>query len=267
MLRKNIKIYSQNAGSQGAKRLARALGVKRLKHHDSQVNVAGMAIINWGSTQLHTEHGATYFNSPEVVASVVNKLEFFQLVSETDDTIHGTNEPNPRIPEWTTSSERVRHDLEAHPDRKWLARTILNGHSGAGIRVVTNPLDIPPAPCYTRYIGKKNEYRVHFVGSPEPIFTQRKALRSDYHPQPNWLIRSHDNGFKFVHGPSLGTVPGDVVVEARRAFVLSGLDFGAVDVIWTGKKAYVLEINTAPGMEGTTVEKYAEAFRTLLEIA
>ena len=41
-----------------------------------------------------------------------------------------------------------------------------------------------------------------------------------------------------------------------------GLDFGAVDVIWNEheSKAYVLEINTAPGLEGSTVEDYKEFF-------
>ena len=47
--------------------------------------------------------------------------------------------------------------------------------------------------------------------------------------------------------------------------MLSGLTFGAIDVIWNEhqQKAFVLEINTAPGIEGTTVEKYAAKFRNL----
>jgi D-alanine-D-alanine ligase-like ATP-grasp enzyme len=41
------------------------------------------------------------------------------------------------------------------------------------------------------------------------------------------------------------------------------LDFGAVDVIWNEKedKYYVLEVNTACGLEGTTLDKYVEQFR------
>ena len=40
------------------------------------------------------------------------------------------------------------------------------------------------------------------------------------------------------------------------------LQFGAVDIIWNEKenKCYVLEINTAPGLVGTTLTKYTEAF-------
>jgi glutathione synthase/RimK-type ligase-like ATP-grasp enzyme len=42
-----------------------------------------------------------------------------------------------------------------------------------------------------------------------------------------------------------------------------GLDFGGVDVIWNERRqmAYVLEVNTACGLEGQTVNDYAEAFR------
>jgi glutathione synthase/RimK-type ligase-like ATP-grasp enzyme len=42
----------------------------------------------------------------------------------------------------------------------------------------------------------------------------------------------------------------------------SGLDFGAVDVIWNERqqRAYVLEINSAPGLEGTTIDDYVRYF-------
>ena len=45
-----------------------------------------------------------------------------------------------------------------------------------------------------------------------------------------------------------------------------GLDFGAVDVIYNGhsNRAYVLEINTAPGLTGTTLDNYAAALRNLI---
>jgi D-alanine-D-alanine ligase-like ATP-grasp enzyme len=45
------------------------------------------------------------------------------------------------------------------------------------------------------------------------------------------------------------------------------LDFGAVDIIYNAKRneCYVLEVNTAPGLEGTTVEKYATKFASELK--
>ena len=45
------------------------------------------------------------------------------------------------------------------------------------------------------------------------------------------------------------------------------LDFGAVDIIWNKRhdRYYTLEVNTAPGLEGTTLERYSNAIRRLCE--
>jgi len=47
----------------------------------------------------------------------------------------------------------------------------------------------------------------------------------------------------------------DLALQACQAL---GLNSGAVDIIWNEKenKCYVLEVNTAPGIEGTTCKKY-----------
>ena len=54
--------------------------------------------------------------------------------------------------------------------------------------------------------------------------------------------------------------------EATAAVEALCLDFGAVDVVWnaTKNKAFVLEVNTAPGVEGTTLEEYKEYFENVL---
>jgi D-alanine-D-alanine ligase-like ATP-grasp enzyme len=48
-----------------------------------------------------------------------------------------------------------------------------------------------------------------------------------------------------------------------------GLDFGAADVLFNARRnqAYVLEVNTAPGLEGQTVNDYAEAFKEMIRDA
>lgn len=50
--------------------------------------------------------------------------------------------------------------------------------------------------------------------------------------------------------------------QSKLAVKACGLDFGAVDIIWNNhyQKAYVLEINTAPGLEGSSVDNYRKAF-------
>jgi hypothetical protein len=44
------------------------------------------------------------------------------------------------------------------------------------------------------------------------------------------------------------------------------LDFGAVDVGWNEHhgEATIYEVNTAPGLEGTTLEKYYEGMAQIL---
>jgi D-alanine-D-alanine ligase-like ATP-grasp enzyme len=61
--------------------------------------------------------------------------------------------------------------------------------------------------------------------------------------------------------------PVDIVDNAALGAVSAlGLDFGAVDVKCNrqGTRAAVLEVNTAPGLQGTTLRKYAEALMGLV---
>jgi len=57
-----------------------------------------------------------------------------------------------------------------------------------------------------------------------------------------------------------------VVEQASLAIAALGLDFGAVDIIWNNhyQLATVLEVNTAPGLEGQTITDYANYFRGLI---
>jgi hypothetical protein len=54
-----------------------------------------------------------------------------------------------------------------------------------------------------------------------------------------------------------------VKLEALRAVLALNLDFGAVDVIYNQHRdrAYVLEVNTAPGIAEYTTNVYAEHLR------
>ena len=120
---------------------------------------------------------------------------------------------------------------------------------------------------YVKYIPKKSEWRVH-VFRGEVVDVQRKARRREVPDDKiNWLIRNHDNGFVFARGEERGEIANGVEEQALAAVAASGLDFGAVDVIYNEARdmAYVLEINTAPGIEGSTLDGYVERFNTLRE--
>ena len=51
---------------------------------------------------------------------------------------------------------------------------------------------------------------------------------------------------------------------AIKAVETLGLDFGAVDVLFYNEKPYILEVNTAPGIEGSTLTNYANTFLSFM---
>lgn len=147
-----------------------------------------------------------------------------------------------------------------------VCRTKLNGHSGAGIIVAAREEDVVDAPLYTQYIKKKYEYRVH-VAFGEVIDIQAKRKRTEFEGEVDYAIRNHERGWVYCRENIVE--PTGLREQAIQAILTLGLDFGAVDIIYNEhqNKCYVLEVNTAPGLEGTTVEKYTNAFAEFLNRA
>lgn len=243
-------LYAYKNGSQGARAVAQGLGIRRIRHEGSRFTGRSRpTVINWGANQLpEWRANCNIINAPEAVLSVADKLRFFRRVHEAG--------MDRRVPPWTDSREEAQRWVQ--DGRTVVARTVLRGHSGVGIRIISGDQLVPDAPLYVQYIKKIAEYRVHIVRGAI-IDVQRKARRHDV-AEPNWQVRSHQNGFVFVREEA--RPPGSVLDAARDVFGCFDLDFGAIDVIWNGKeeRAYVLEINTAPGLEGTTVQRYVDAF-------
>ena len=178
------------------------------------------------------------------------------------------NEENPRIPEWTQNPEEAKGWLDN--GKTVVARTKLTGHSGEGI-VLVDPENsellngLPPTTLLVKYVPKKDEYRIHFSNRGD--FDIQKKLysrqsRDSVYPK----IRSHRNGFIYSRN-DMGAVPDDVYKQAELARKRSGLDFGAIDVMYNRLRgqATVLEINTSPGLEGTTLQNYITEMEKLVE--
>lgn len=250
-----MKIYAYNNGSKSAKALAEALNTKLLKHEGKPIRFKG-PLINWGNSKdilRHVECGGC-LNPPNAVRNAVNKLQAFKLMKE------GVS-----IPPWTEDHGEAVNWLNM--GLTVVVRHKLNGHSAEGLEIV-NPNeagehdDLPKAPLYTKYIKKNAEYRVH-VFKDNVFFVQRKARKLDVpDDQVNWQVRNLKGGFIYANVDV--KVSEKVEKEAKAAIMALGLDFGAVDIIETKKgDVYVLEVNTACGLEGTTLEKYAEQFKAL----
>ena len=94
------------------------------------------------------------------------------------------------------------------------------------------------------------------------ISEQQKVAKKGQEPL-DWKIRSHKNGF--IYQRQGIDVPMACRGAALACLAKTGLDFGAVDVIFTKEgKAYVLEVNSAPGLSGTTIEDYKKFFQEII---
>lgn len=258
-VRKNVvRLYSWNLGN-SSKELSRSLGVLRIKHNGSRfIARPNDVIINWGSSTLPAAlmRSQRVLNKPGLVASCTNKLSFFNKLVE--------GFPNGTVvPMYWTSKALAQAWLNEKVSRRVVVRAILNGHSGRGITIVQSGQTLPDAPLYVAYIPKQEEYRVHVLLG-QVIFVQRKARRHDVpDDRVNWQVRNLDGGFIYQNQ---GVNPPQCVLDVvLRAHPMTGLDFGAYDVVLTqSQQAYVLEVNTAPGLTGTTLTKYTEGFQHAL---
>lgn len=246
-------IYPYKPGSKSARNLARALGAKRIKHQGSKFKPGpNKTVINWGSANYPGELDlCRVLNNRHEVASATNKLEAFRIFEEQ----------GVRTPEWTERILEATH--WSGEGETILARTKLRGHSGDGIIVIEpeGQQFMPKAPLYVKYKKAKSEWRVH-VGGEQWIQIDRK-VKDPEREVKDWKVRSHQNGFIYQRNNEF--VPQDVIEQAHLAIHALGLDFGAVDVLWNEheEKAYVLEVNCAPGLVGQTLQNYVKYFTNL----
>lgn len=253
-----IKVLPYRQGSRSARLLAQTLGGRVLRLEGSRWRPRRAdLVINWGNTDTTRNVGpARLLQQAASIHSVSNKRRFFELCSA-----NGVEES---VPEYWTDRNAIPDDAFARGGV--VCRTVLAGHSGEGIVIALSRDELVPAQLYTKYIKKSQEYRIHLGRwldqSITTISIQRKARSRDVEDEAvNWQVRNHQNGFIYVRGDA--NPPACAMDVARAVFAASDLDFGAVDVIYNERndRAYVLEINTAPGLEGQTVEDYADFFR------
>jgi glutathione synthase/RimK-type ligase-like ATP-grasp enzyme len=211
-------------------------------------------IVNWGSSKVPVwdDGQIEIINRPESVEIAKDKINSFIMLSA-----HGVS-----IPEYTLSPEEAKQWVSE--GKTVLARTKIDGHSGEGMVVIQSEDDFVSAPLYTAYKKKRNEYRVHvFKGEVIDVAEKRREAARDRNDFEN-LIRSHKNGWVFCREDiNITDELKQIAIDAVNALTL---DFGAVDIIYNAKdnKYYVLEVNTAPALAGTTLDSYVTAINKLL---
>lgn len=198
-------------------------------------------VVNWGTTHEPLVKAAKVINSPLAVSLCINKYHTFAALAGKDI---------PTVP-WTTNKAVAQE--WADKGRTVVVRETLTGHSGAGILIIEPGQPIPDAPLYTQYVFKEKEFRIH--ATQTEVFDTRRKIRDPKVEPTDWKIRSAKNGFIFAAKNVDPSADRDqLAIDAVKAL---GLDFGAVDIVEDKHgKLFVLEVNTAPGLEGQTIKKY-----------
>jgi len=141
------------------------------------------------------------------------------------------------------------HSLTKKAD--WLARRFHHREANDLLAGLTH------GDYYVEYVETRHEHRIH-VFNGESIRVAMKVPRID-NPHPKF--RSWQAGWRFGVNPEytrmLPPKARDYAVQAVKAL---GYEFGAVDIATTNAgKAIVWEVNSGPGIEGSTVDCYAKA--------
>ena len=245
-----MKLLPYKMASKSSKDLASSLGILRLKKENSRYRYRdGDVVINWGG---NTPLPYPTVNDPTACRVASDKVAAFGCLDSAEVS----------IPNYTGLRSQAEGWIE--DGHKVVCRTLTRANSGRGIVMASTIEELVAAPLYVKYVKKQQEYRVHVAGG-NVIDTQRKMRSRDVpDDQVDWQVRNLAGGFIF----------GREGVEAdflRDALAISsvtalGLDFGAVDIIYNERSGqyYVLEVNTAPGLQGTTLAKYTEYFNSLL---
>jgi len=183
---------------------------------------------------------------------------FFKLNAGTDKLtqLNRFNEHGVNCPEFTrdhaTAAGWIRGGSSV------MCRTLLRASEGRGIVVAETEEQLVNAPLYTRYVPKKQEFRVHVLNG-QVIDVQMKKKRRGFEDERNTKIRNLANGYVFCRNGI--REPDNLRELACKATRSLGYTLGAVDIAYNVKRdqLVVLEVNANPGMQGQTLENYANA--------
>lgn len=262
-----LKLYPYMMASESARDLSNLLNVKRVRDTGRYIPKRGDIIVGWGNGTVPSwmnraqNLGVRILNNPSAVSNASNKLRTFQILHRTGVS----------IPEFTTQVSVA--ELWLRDGETVIERHKLQGKSGEGIRVVNlaGPQDpddnvesvLRSAPLYTQYIPKTAEFRVHVFNGQVIDYVQKKKINTASRDENfNEYISSTEHGWIFARQDIL-EIP-KIKKVAIQAVSALGLDFGAVDIIYNRGNSYVLEVNTSPGLAGTTLVNYGNALRRLM---
>jgi glutathione synthase/RimK-type ligase-like ATP-grasp enzyme len=256
----SMKIFMKGykKGSKGFKALLGGLrlagfNAKGIRHKNSKyVYADDHCVINWGDSKCPVY--PNMLNHPGAIAKASNKALASRVFSQ-----HNVPQPVTLYNRQDAIEYMYKHGGIMY------CRTIVNGSQGKGIVIAHSAQQLVDARMYTAGItGPRAEYRVH-VFNEDVIYVQQKKRRNGYKENENFNddVRNLDGGWVFAVQDV--ECPDKVIDAAVAAVTALNLDFGGVDIVEDAEgNAYVLEVNTACGLQGTTVDKYVTAIKDCL---
>jgi glutathione synthase/RimK-type ligase-like ATP-grasp enzyme len=139
------------------------------------------------------------------------------------------------------------------------ARLLTRASEGKGIVVIESEQNMVSAPVYTKYVPKKREFRVHvFKDRVVHVLEKKKRTGSEV---SSTKVRNLANGWVFCS--EIEQVPEGLKELALLARKVTSSDFVGVDIGYNEKKnlLFVIECNSAPGIEGSNVQRYVEKIK------
>lgn len=233
-------------------------------------------LINWGVSNipwlnkyfLHWNQtkgdNLKILNNPVMLHNAIDKKRTLTLLSSNGVP----------VPSFTFDQDQAEQWFEEKENAIVFCRTKTNSFQGKGIVIARSKSELVPAPLYTLRVPKKWEYRVHAFHDKIVCIQQKKRLSPEKLAErgieeSDGLIRSWDNGYIFskelAHQMDSQVIQ-DLTRYSIEAVRCLGLDFGAVDLMVTNKgNVRVLEVNTSPGIEGSTVNSYVAIFQEFID--
>lgn len=267
-------MYLWHMGEAGGRQVKEKLGIQAILHQNSRFQGdPSKIVINWGSSNPPFEVlKCRVINPPNAVHRSVNKRIWFRYLNGKVNHVPFTEDANVALT-WLLEGYKV------------VCRDRLEGREGAGIRIIDatalnltvrtdsqspwgwvanlisgrvrpNLRPLEGVRLFTKFVPSEREYRVHVVDG-QAICVHRKVSGTDE------TIRNTSNGWHFRRVTSY---PSQLIQPAIDTVRELGLDFAAVDMLWDGNQAWVLETNTSPGIDGMTqtVLDYANALGALV---
>ena len=245
-------------GFKSSQKLANVLGARRIKLHESRYrHRSNFRVVNWGRSDVAFP---VALNQPEAVAKAINKRSTWDiLASRGIPTVCHTIDPTV-AQGWLDSGVSVYR------------RETLTAFGGRGLSCIRRGGSLPlplfsetggvftPDITYTKRFPTRREFRVLVVGNEVALVSEKKKRRGS---NPDPMIRSHE-GYVFCRH-DLEPYPSRICDDSIAAIQALGLDFGGVDIaVDKNDNTCVLEVNTAPGIDGESVPALAGALLRLL---